>query len=159
MSLEPYLEHRILSADPMDLIRILYEQAIRFVREARSALATGDILTRSQAISRSIGILGELEGSLDKEAGGLISQNLAALYRYMRNRLTGANLKQDDAPLAEVESLLETLAEAWKAIGRIPGDGSANEAALPPGPLPRPSGDGRFVPEITSAYADHSWTA
>jgi len=150
---EPYLENRILSADPLELIQILYEHAIQYVKQARAALAAGDILGRSRAISRTIGIVGELEGSLDREAGGSIGQNLAALYRYMRTRLTMANLKQEDGPLAEVESLLETLHGAWKAIDRK----VVEAPAIDPAPQPQ-DGDGRFA-EASSVYADHSWTA
>ncbi|HUO31230.1 MAG TPA: flagellar export chaperone FliS [Bryobacteraceae bacterium] len=150
---ETYLENRILSADPVELIQILYEHAIQFVQQARAALAAGDIVGRSRAISRTIGIVGELEGSLDREAGGSLSQNLAALYGYMRKRLTMANLKQEDGPLAEVESLLETLFSAWKAIDRKVVETPVMEAAS----LPQ-NGDGRFA-ETTSVYTDHSWTA
>jgi flagellar protein FliS len=154
---EQYLENRILSADPVELIRILYEHGIKFVREARGALAAGDIVGRSKAISRTIGILGELEGSLDMQAGGSISQNLSALYRHMRNRLTVANLKQTDGPLAEVESLMQTLGGAWQAIGQSPVP--VNDAAVPAGSLPLDFGDGRFLPDVNSAFVDHSWTA
>ena len=156
---EQYLENRILSADPVELIRILYEHGIKFVREARGALAAGDIVERSKAISRTIGILGELEGSLDMQAGGSISQNLAALYRYMRTRLPVANLKQADGPLAEVESLMQTLGGAWQAIGQSPAAVPANDAAVPAGGLPPGFGDGRFLPDVNSAFVDHSWTA
>lgn len=156
---EAYLENRILTADPVELIQILYEHAIKFVQEARGALAAGDIVGRSKAISRTIGILGELEGSLDKEAGGSIGQNLAALYRYMRTRLTVANLKQEDGPLAEVETLMQTLGGAWKTIGRGPANVQASDPMIPAEPSPLETGDGRFMPEINSSYADHSWTA
>lgn len=156
---EPYLESRILSADPVELIQILYEHAIKFVREARAALAAGDIAGRSRAISRTIGILGELEGSLDREAGGAISQNLAALYRHMRARLSVANLKQEDGPLAEVEALMETLGGAWKAISRNQVNLHANDVPMLPGGSMPGHGEGRFLPDINSAYADHSWTA
>ncbi|MGC9949769.1 MAG: flagellar export chaperone FliS [Bryobacteraceae bacterium] len=156
---EPYLENRILSAEPIELIQILYEHAIKFVREARGALAAGDIVGRSRAIIRTIGIVGELEGSLDRAAGGSIGDNLAALYRYMRTRLTVANLKQEDGPLAEVESLLETLSAAWKAIGRNPAQAPATEALFAPGGMPPQASGGRFLPDVNSAYADHSWTA
>jgi flagellar protein FliS len=160
---ELYLESRILSADPVELIQILYEHAIKFVREARGALAAGDIVGRSKAISRTIGILGELEGSLDKEAGGSISKNLAALYRYMRKRLTVANLKQEDGPLAEVESLIETLGGAWQAIGRNHVDATVDvsfkDAPFPVGGMLPETGDCRFLPDINSAFADHGWNA
>ena len=46
----------------------------------------------------------------------------------MRERLTAANAKQADAPLAEVESLLNTLAKSWEGVKRAEG---AKRAACP----------------------------
>jgi flagellar protein FliS len=111
-----YLEARVLSADPVDLIAMSYEFATLRVHEARSALAKGNIAERSKAISKTIAILAELETSLDYKLGGEIASNLGRLYRYMTERLTQANVRQEDKPLAEVESLLETLGEAWRSI-------------------------------------------
>jgi len=116
MPRDAYLEHRILAADPVELIHILYEHTLAQMASARSALAAGDIAGRAQAIARTLAALGELEGSLNHEAGGSISQNLGRLYRYMRKRVTDGNVKRDDAALAEVESLLKTLAEGWSAM-------------------------------------------
>jgi len=158
MSVDPFLEHKILAADPIELIQILHEHAIRFVGEARTALAAGDIVSRSQAISRTIGLLGELEGSLNKDAGGAVSQNLAALYQYMRSQLTVANLKQEDGPLAEVESLMQTLAGAWHAIHPNAMTGPGGEAAPQSTGLPTP-GEAQFLPDVNPVYAEHSWSA
>jgi flagellar secretion chaperone FliS len=120
-----YLETRVLSADPVDLIAMAYEFAILRVHEARRALAKGDIAERCKAISKTIAILAELESSLDYELGGEIAYNLGRLYRYMTGRLTQATIRQEDEPLAEVESLLETLAAAWQSIKA--GSGAAAE--------------------------------
>ena len=122
-----YLETRVLSADPVDLIAMSYEFATLRVREARSALAKGDIAERCKGIAKTIAILGELESSLDYKLGGEIAYNLGRLYRYMTERLTQANVRQEDKPLAEVESLLETLGEAWQSIRS--GSGSTAEIA------------------------------
>jgi flagellar secretion chaperone FliS len=113
-----YLETRVLSADPIELVNILYEYATLGVQDARSSLSQGDIAARAKAIAKVIAILGELESSLDHKLGGEIARHLARLYRYMREKLTLANLKQADEPLAEVEALLKTLGEAWQAIGQ-----------------------------------------
>lgn len=110
------MESRVLSADPIELIHILYEHTLGLVQDARCHLAAGDISARGKAISRAIDALAELDSSLDHEAGGSISRNLAGLYQYMRMRLLTANIRRQDAPLAEVESLLKTLSEAWSAI-------------------------------------------
>lgn len=116
MARDAYLRHRVLAADPVELIHILYEHALTQVKAARAALAAGDIAGRAEAIVRALAALGELEASLNHEAGGSISHNLQRLYRYMRKRLTAGNVKQDEGALAEVESLLKTLDEGWSAM-------------------------------------------
>ena len=117
---DAYLESRVLSANPLELICILYQYAIDSVREARRHLAAGDIVARSRAVCRAVSAISELDGSLNHAEGGAISRNLGELYQYLRQRLTEANMQQKDAPLAEVESLLTTLAEAWKAASVQP---------------------------------------
>lgn len=113
---DAYLESRIESADPIELVKLLYQGARASVREARSHLAAGDIAARARAITKAHSILTELSTSLDHERGGDLSQRLAQLYDYMQRRLLEANFRQIDAPLAEVLSLLSTLAEAWDGL-------------------------------------------
>jgi flagellar secretion chaperone FliS len=112
---DSYLEGRVLSAEPIELVCLLYQHALDMVHDARQFLSTGDIARRSRAVSRAIGAIDELDASLDHGQANKISRNLAELYQYMRQRLTEANLHQQDAPLAEAASLLATLAEAWNA--------------------------------------------
>ena len=116
---DKYLEAEVLGADPVKLVRLLYRGATEAVVAARKHLAAGEIRQRSRQITKSWGILYELSLSLDQERGGEISRSLAGLYAYMQNRLLEANLKQTDAPLAEVQSLLATLGEAW-ASAKLP---------------------------------------
>jgi flagellar protein FliS len=115
---DAYLESRVLSADPLELVHLLYEAAIAAVREARRYLAEGEIAARSRSITRAFGILQELVVALDHDRGGEISGRLAQLYDYMQRRLLEANFQQTDQPLAEVLGLLATLAEAWQGVKR-----------------------------------------
>ena len=111
---DTYLEAEVLGADPVTLVHMLYRGAIEAVGEARKYLAVGAIRERSRQITKAWEIVHELTVSLDNEQGGEISQRLGELYRYMHARLMEANVRQADAPLAEVESLLNTLCEAWR---------------------------------------------
>jgi len=133
-----YLETRILSASPLDLVNILYEHAILEVAEARQHLADGDVAARSRSVSKAIAIVGELQCSLDHDAGGEIARNLARLYQYMRARLTAANVQQSDVPLKEVSRLLESLGDAWRAINTGAGESSISSPWLnsPAGHIP-----------------------
>jgi flagellar secretion chaperone FliS len=143
---EAYLEGRILSADPLELVRMLYQGAGNAVREARRSLAEGDILGRSRAILRAYEILVELTGALDRSRAGELGERLASLYDYMQRRLIDANLQQADAPLADVLSLLATLAEAW--------DGARAQTA-PPEASSNPWGP---IPSTEPAQATHSYS-
>jgi flagellar protein FliS len=147
-----YIDTRVLSADPLELVHILYEHTLAMVADARRYLAEGDIAARGRSISRAIAAIDELNCSLDREAGGSIARNLAALYQYMRSRLLSANIRQEDAPLAEVESLLRTLGEAWKAIRP-----AAQAETYPNVQIDR--GFGAFAAESQPEYAGQGWSA
>jgi flagellar protein FliS len=111
-----YLESRVLSADPIELVRLLYRAAMDAVRDARRRLEAGEVQQRAQAINKSSEVLLELMQSLDFERGGELAGRLAQLYEYMLRRLTEANFKRADAPLAEVLALLTTLSEGWAEL-------------------------------------------
>jgi flagellar protein FliS len=113
---DAYLESRVLAADPVELVSLLYQACTQAVSEARCYLAAGQIAERSREINKACAIVIELATSLDHDRGGEISQRLALLYDYMERRLLQANMQQSDAPLADVLGLLTTLSEAWAGI-------------------------------------------
>ena len=110
---DTYLEAEVLGADPIKLVHMLYRGAAEAVSAARRHLAAREIRERSRQITKAWEILFELSNSLDHNQGGDLSRRLSDLYAYMQRRLLEANQQQSDAPLAEVESLLATLSEAW----------------------------------------------
>jgi flagellar protein FliS len=111
-----YLESKLITASPLELVHLAYEGAIDAIANAREHLAAKRIFERSSAITKAQRILAELQSSLDCAKGGEFSARLGQLYAYMQQRLIEANFKQIDEPLAEVKRLLETLDEAWKEI-------------------------------------------
>ena len=117
---DAYLESDVLSAEPVQLVCILYRAAFESVVQAREELRRGDIAARSRHISKAIDILTELSLSLNHEQGQALSHQLADLYGYMQRRLLDANFRQIDEPLAEVEGLLRTLLEAWETCPASP---------------------------------------
>jgi flagellar protein FliS len=110
-----YLEQKILTADPVELVRVLYQTAISSVREARTHLREGRIAERARATSCAYAALAELNGSLNMPAAPELTGRLRGLYLYMQGRLVEAGTQQSDVPLAEILGLLTTLAEAWTA--------------------------------------------
>jgi len=158
---DAYLESQVLSADPMELVRLLYRGAADATRSASAHLAAGRIAERSRQISKAYAILLQLSGSLDHARGGTLSRSLAELYDYMQRRLLEANLRQKAEPLLEVESLLAKLLEGWDQIRTAP------DYATPHG-NPRAPTDGEsaayggypavFAPGAAAEYAPQSWS-
>lgn len=143
-----YLETRVLSADPLELVRLLYYAATSAVRDARRQLEEGAILARSRSVTKACGILTELLSVLDRERGGEIARRLAELYDYMQRRLLEANSRQADAPLAEVLGLLSTLLDAWEGIRE---DAKPVAEVVPETPWAQPY-------PAEPVYASHSWS-
>ncbi len=130
---QAYLTEEVLSADPLELVRLLYGGAIEAVAAARARLSGGDIRGRARAVSKAVKILSALAWSLDHRPAPELSGKLAALYDYMQRRLLEANFRQVDEPLAEVLGLLGTLAEAWKQASATLAHAAARPTWTPPG--------------------------
>jgi len=123
--MNPYFEQVILSASPIELVRLMYQKAIASVADARDHLKAGRIRERGQAINKAYAILAELLISLDSEKAPELAANLKRLYCYMQGRLIQANLHQKDEPLEETGRLLRILADAWLEVPETRGERDA----------------------------------
>ena len=111
------LETGVLAASPNKLIIMLYDGAISACRSAIVYMQQQDIQKKSDMIAKAIMILESgLRMSLDKKVGGEIANSLDALYMYMSNRLTIANIRNQPEIITEVIQLLAELKSAWEAI-------------------------------------------
>lgn len=110
------METGIASADPHRLILMLLEGAITSILFAKKEIDAGNISAKGEAIVKAIRIIGELDTSLNMEAGGEIAENLRNLYEYMSIALVEANLKNDVKKLLEVMQLLSELRAGWQGI-------------------------------------------
>jgi flagellar protein FliS len=108
-----YVTHRVQTASPVELIRILYEAAVQSMDEAVRALRSGDILARGKAVTKTIEILSELRIALRYDVQQEYCTTLAGLYGYMQNQVIRAHSEQSESPLLEVSRLLQTLLDGW----------------------------------------------
>ncbi|UNC93823.1 flagellar export chaperone FliS [Candidatus Contubernalis alkaliaceticus] len=110
---QKYQHNQVETSTPGKLLLMLYNGALKFIREARKAAEEKNIEKVNNKIGRAQDIIFELMSSLNFEQGK-IAENLYALYDYMNQRLIEANIKKDDKILAEVEGMLESLRDTWK---------------------------------------------
>jgi flagellar secretion chaperone FliS len=111
------VETGVHGASPHRLVLMLFDGFIEALAQARGAMRLGDRAAKGLALARAVRILDEgLRAGLDLRAGGALARDLDELYGYLTMRLTLANLRDDDALLAECLRLVTPLREAWLAI-------------------------------------------
>lgn len=127
----------VAAADPHRLVLMLFDGALEAIKLAKAHIAAANVAEKGRALGKAVRIVEEgLKASLDKDAGGPLARQLAALYDYASLRLLQANLKNDHAALDEAGRLLADLRDAWSQIGArrapaaTPASG-ANAAAAP----------------------------
>ena len=121
-----YFENQIQTASPEQVLIMMYDGAIRFLRQARQAVEQGDRVGRLEKTGRAVAIITELGNSLDFEKGGEIAENLDGLYWYMIRELTRSNTSGDSGPINVSENILVELRDAWtQAIEKNRGETDA----------------------------------
>lgn len=111
-----YRQVDVQSRSPLELVVLLYDAAIRAVGEARGAIERRDLAAKRDQISRALGIIGELQSSLNMEAGGEIAASLDRLYAFVNERLVAASAANDTGALDECVRTLAPLRSAWAEI-------------------------------------------
>jgi flagellar secretion chaperone FliS len=111
-----YLESRVLSAQPADLIAMLYQIAIQSLRKAIGHLKSGDALARSREVTRAQEAVNELMAALDHSVGASFTQTLAALYVYVQQQVLKGHAGPSEEALQRAIGILSTLEEGWQGV-------------------------------------------
>lgn len=108
-----------MTASPMELIMMLYDEAIKSLDKANKAFeitGPGHIQEVNNNVIHAQDIITELAVSLDMEKGGEIALHLHRLYDFMLEHLAKANASKIMQPITEVSSLLCELRASWKQV-------------------------------------------
>ncbi|MCL7929276.1 flagellar export chaperone FliS [Halomonas llamarensis] len=113
------VESGVMSADPHQLIVMLFDGAQAAIRAARIHMQAGNASEKGKSISKALDIINNgLAAALNQEKGGEIAERLGSLYEYIARLLLAANLRNDEESLNQAEQLLEDIASAWREIGQ-----------------------------------------
>jgi flagellar biosynthetic protein FliS len=111
-----YLQSRVLSAHPVEVVYMLYEVAIDSVKLAIKHLKAGHIMARGQALNKAQDAVQELNLSLDHTVNAPFVERTAGLYGFVRQRLLQGHMQQAEKPMQEALAVLVTLFDAWKEV-------------------------------------------
>ncbi len=120
-----YLESRVLSASPVELVRLMYRGALDATGAARQHLAAGDIPARTKSLNKAAALVTELVMSLQSPndaTGQALEQNLRRLYDYVLHQVAQAAIEQSAAPLDKADTVLRSLLQGWETIDAAPAE-------------------------------------
>jgi len=134
MALNPYQryqENKIEGSSQGEMIILLYEGCIRFMKEAITYIEEKNIQEAHNRIIKAQRIINELMVTLDFEAGGEIAKNLYSLYDFIMSELIKSNIKKDPEGLKNSIEIMQELLDAWKiAIKETQKQTTANQAGV-----------------------------
>ena|SRR5215510_4111864 len=111
-----YTQAQVTSVDRKQLLLLVLDGGLTFLRRARAALTAGNLNEYAENLRRAQAIISELLSTLDHDAGGQIATELARLYEFMLFHLTEGNAKKSVQHLDDVERVLATVADAYHQI-------------------------------------------
>lgn len=122
MQTNPYQTYRQLqveTASPAQLVVMMYDGALKAVKQAAAALQRRDLQQANSGLLQAQRIVLALQDAVDGSAGELAAQ-LDSLYDYLYHNLVQANIRKDSESLEVVSGILETLRSAWLESARQP---------------------------------------
>ncbi|MGI6113392.1 MAG: flagellar export chaperone FliS [Mahellales bacterium] len=122
---QAYKQQSVINASPGQLIIMLYNGCMKFIKLAEKSIEQKDFQGANNAIQRAQDIVEELMSGLDMQYD--ISNNFLSLYEYMDRRLVEANIKKDKTILKEVYNLIAQLRDTWVEVVKINGTPSRSK--------------------------------
>jgi flagellar protein FliS len=98
---------------PSRLVVMLYDEAIASLEAAIEAVGRGDIEARFNATAHTAEVISQLYLALDMEQGGVIAENLSAIYNFVLGQLPELNFRNDPAVAEQAIMLLRPIRDSW----------------------------------------------
>lgn len=113
---DAYKSTQIKTASKEQILLMLYEGAIKFMKQGQQALKKGENELAHQKLLKSQDIVTELMASLDMDIGGDIAEELYSLYDYTLHNLVQANVEKNPNRVRNALNVMEDLNDAWNTI-------------------------------------------
>ena len=111
---DKYFSQQILSASPEQLTMLLYEGALRFVKQSACACEEADFEESHRYNLKAQAIIQELYVTLDYQFE--IAESMGKLYDYVIYLLIQGNIKKDPEMLHQAEQFIKEFRDTWKEL-------------------------------------------
>ncbi|HET6410654.1 MAG TPA: flagellar export chaperone FliS [Anaeromyxobacter sp.] len=110
-----YAQAACETASPERLMVLLFQAALRNMRNGAAALEAGKPAEAGRALGRASDIVLELHATLDRSKAPELCDQLAEIYRFVTRHLGTAVLSRDPRMAREAERVFRPVAEAFDA--------------------------------------------
>ncbi len=111
-----YVKNKVNITNKGNLVIMLYDSAIRNVKEAQKHMEIKDFFKKAEAIDTAYVAVTELLKSLDFKIGGEIAKNLSKIYNYILREITASNITNDSKKLDSPLKILEDFRVTWLEV-------------------------------------------
>ena len=113
---QAYRSNSVMTASPGQLVVMLYDGAVRFLKQAELAFGEGALVHAGERIAKAEAIVDELLVTLDLEQGGEIAERLQAIYVFCKRLMIEARVERSPDKLVRTAGLLLELREAFHEV-------------------------------------------
>lgn len=114
---EKYRQSSVKTSTPSQLLIMLFDGAIRFVRAGMEGIDSVDYQKTNINLGKAQTIVSELMSTLDPTYD--ISKSLNDLYEYINHLLIQANVKKDKVPAEEALQYLTEFRVTWLEASKL----------------------------------------
>ncbi|MGM7702909.1 flagellar export chaperone FliS [Pseudalkalibacillus sp. Hm43] len=111
---QTYQQNSVGTASPGELTLMLYNGCLKFLKQAKTAIETGNVQDKNTNLQKAQKIIQELMVTLNTDVP--VGNQMLQLYDYMNRRLIDANVKNDVTIIEEVEGLTTEFRDTWKEV-------------------------------------------
>jgi len=122
-----YKQNHMNTAQPGDLVVMLYDGIVRFLTNAAKASAEDDPAATGYAITRALDIIAYLQAILRSDVAPELVERLDSAYSAWSTALVRANIDRDPESIREVLSQVQGLRDAWNEANEMVKSGEAED--------------------------------
>lgn len=111
---QAYKRTSVMTANRETILLMLYQGAIRFLKQAITAHHADKFEDANISVGRVLEIVSELRASLNHKVGADIAKSLDELYLYVIEQVVQGNIDKKPEMLQSALTILEHLNETWE---------------------------------------------
>lgn len=115
-SYQQYKKQNVMMANPMELVIMLYNGAIKQLRLSEIEIGNANLEAANEHLQAAQDIVMELMMGLDLSYG--IAQDLLRLYEYVHHEIVGINASKNAGGIEPVVQIMTQLRDAWERVHR-----------------------------------------